>query len=49
MVFETLVCSPLGHLTWLIAQENFIKLQHNMKYDVTSLMLITMFLSMPNW
>jgi hypothetical protein len=24
MVFETFVCSPLNHLTWLIAQENFI-------------------------
>jgi hypothetical protein len=24
MVFETLVFSPLNHLTWLIAQENFI-------------------------
>jgi hypothetical protein len=24
MVFEKLVFSPLNHLTWLIAQENFI-------------------------
>jgi hypothetical protein len=24
MVFETLVFSPLNHLTWLIARENFI-------------------------
>jgi hypothetical protein len=24
MVFETLVCSLLNHLTWLIARENFI-------------------------
>jgi hypothetical protein len=24
MVFETLVCSPLNHLTRLIARENFI-------------------------
>jgi hypothetical protein len=24
MVFEMLVFSPLNHLTWLIAQENFI-------------------------
>jgi hypothetical protein len=28
MVFEMLVFSPLNHLTWLIAQENFIILSH---------------------
>jgi len=28
MVFETLVCSPLNHLTRLIARENFIILSH---------------------
>jgi len=26
MVFEMLVFSPLNHLIWLIARENFIKL-----------------------
>jgi hypothetical protein len=28
MVFETLVCSPLNHLTRLIARESFITYQH---------------------
>jgi hypothetical protein len=28
MVFEMLVFSPLNHLTWLKAQENFIILGH---------------------
>jgi hypothetical protein len=30
VVFETLVFSPLNHLTQLIAQENFIKLQNSL-------------------
>jgi hypothetical protein len=28
MVFETLVCSPLNHLTRLIARENFIMIKY---------------------
>jgi hypothetical protein len=38
MVFEMLVFSPLNHLTWLIAQENFIihsDLFHYGKCNVT--------------
>jgi hypothetical protein len=36
MVFETLVFSPLNHLNWLIAQENFIILsrQESIKHHL---------------
>jgi hypothetical protein len=31
MVFETSICSPLNHLTWLIARENFIILNMSLQ------------------
>jgi hypothetical protein len=45
MVFETLVCSPLNHLTRLIARENFIIIL----LDVVMISAVFSFLICPSY
>jgi hypothetical protein len=49
MVFEMLVCSPLNHLTQLIARENFIILIHTILYPVKRVHEVLVPLGVPNW